>query len=241
MSIPAEEEALLERVQRSLAEHAGARGRGGPGDVRYDQELVNLRDEIGEARMEDVPLKRAEAQGVLVDPRAPYFAHLKLRERVLDDEGRPDKARTVERDVLIGRATFVDPARRIQIVDWRHAPVSELYYRYGEGSDYEERFGERDVEGEILARRTLTIEDGRLVRIATAEGVWWKEGEVWREGAAVEPELAGGQGTAMRASSMHSPRGVLGGGGSRERQQRIDRHLPEISALIDPRQFDHRA
>jgi DNA helicase-2/ATP-dependent DNA helicase PcrA len=249
VTIPAEEEALLERVQRSLAEHAAFRVKGGPGDAQYDQELVALRDEIGEARMEDVPaliaqmerlqgvsLRRAEAQGVLVDPQAPYFAHLRLRERVLDPEGRAGK--TLERDVLIGRATFVDPGRRVQIVDWRHAPVSELYYRYGEGSDYEERFGEREVEGEILARRTLTIEDGRLVRIATADDVWWKDGDTWRQAPAVASELAGGQGTAMRASAMHSPRGVLGGGGSRERQQRIDRHLPEISALIDPRQFE---
>ena len=59
--------------------------------------------------------------------------------------------------MLIGRATFIDPDSRVNIVDWRNAPVSQLYYRYGEGSDYEERFGEREVEGEILARRTVTI------------------------------------------------------------------------------------
>ncbi|HET6282208.1 MAG TPA: DNA helicase UvrD, partial [Polyangia bacterium] len=146
--IPDEEERLLDRVLKSLS----GRGSAGTAAPRYDQELVALRDEIGEARLEDVPaliaqmerlqgvsLRRAEAQGVLVDPGSPYFGHLRLREEV------PGRG-AGERDIFIGRATFVDPAARVNIVDWRHAPVSQLYYRYVEGSDYEERFGERDVE-----------------------------------------------------------------------------------------------
>ena len=76
--------------------------------------MIALRDEIGEARLEDVPalvaqmerlqnvsLTRGELQTILVDPAAPYFGHLRLREEV--------RGRVVERDVLIGRATFVDP------------------------------------------------------------------------------------------------------------------------------------
>ena len=154
-----------------------------------------LRDEIGEARLEDVPaliaqmerlqgvsLRRAEAQGVLVDPRSALLRAPAPARAGPDPQNRA-RAGLVERDVLIGRATFVDPARRIQIVDWRHAPVSELYYRYSEGSDYEERFGDREVEGEILARRTLTIEDGRLERIATADTVWFKRGRRVAAGA----------------------------------------------------------
>src|SRR6185369_3243065 len=135
----------------------------------------------------------AEAQGMLVDPASPYFGHLRLREEV---PGRPP----VERDVLIGRATFVDPASRVNIVDWRHAPVSQLYYRYDEGSDYEERFGEREVSGEIEARRTLTIQDGTLRRVACPQGVWTREGggeggEAWQRTEAVTPVLAGGEGS----------------------------------------------
>jgi DNA helicase-2/ATP-dependent DNA helicase PcrA len=44
-------------------------------------------------------------------------------------------------------------------------------------------------------------------------------------------ELAGGQGTAVRPA-----RGVLGAAPAG--RQALDRHLPEIAALIDPRQFD---
>ena len=95
--------------------------------------------------------------------------------------------------MLIGRATFVDAAARVNIVDWRHAPVSQLFYRYAEGSDYEERFGDRDVEGEIVARRTLTIEDGVLLRVACPQGVWAR--------ATATATLAGSAPTCRRTSS----------------------------------------
>jgi DNA helicase-2/ATP-dependent DNA helicase PcrA len=249
--IPAEEERLLARVLRSLAAHAPARRPGatpaGPGARRgYVDEMVALRDEIGEARLEDVPalvaqmerlqnvsLTRADLQTFLVDPASPYFGHLRLREQV---RGRG----VVERDVLIGRATFVDPANRINIVDWRHAPVSQLFYRYGEGSDYEERFGERDVEGEVVARRIVTIEGGLLRRIACPQGVWARAGNgggaVWERTDLPSHELAGGEAIATRPSRAPRARGVLGAAPAG--RQALDRHLPEIAALIDPRQFE---
>jgi DNA helicase-2/ATP-dependent DNA helicase PcrA len=231
--IPSDEEHLLARVSASLAERAGADRK----ELhRYDEELVALRDEIGEARREDVPaliaqmerlqgvsLRRAEAQGVLVDPRSPYFGHLRLRE---ESNGRP-----VERDVLVGRASFIDPTNRVNIVDWRNAPVSQLFYRYSEGSDYEERFGEREVEGEVLVRRTVTIEDGTLYRVACPQGVWSRHQGRWERAEVPVAELAGGEMTAAR------PGGRVLGAGPR-RGQRLDRHLPEIAALIDPRQFE---
>ena len=173
--------------------------------------MVALRDEIGEARLEDVPalvaqmerlqgvsLTRGDLQTMLVDPAAPYFGHLRLREEVA---GRG----AVERDVFIGRATFVDAAARVNIVDWRHAPVSQLFYRYAEGSDYEEQFGDRDVSGEIVARRILTIEGGVLVRVACPQGVW-----------ARRPRVTG---AATRRLAAHRPadaraRGRPGDGGA---------------------------
>src|SRR6185436_18494952 len=182
--------------------------------------LVALRDEIAEARMEDVAaliaqmerlqgvsLQKAEARSLLVDPASPYFGHLRLRERTPD-------GRSVERDVLIGRATFIDPASRINIVDWRNAPISQLYYRYEEGSDYEERFGEREAEGEILARRTLTIRDGALVRVDCPQGVWLREADGWVRTELEAHELAGGEGKAVRppAPTGGPPAAVLGAG-----------------------------
>jgi ATP-dependent DNA helicase UvrD/PcrA len=239
--IPIEEEGLLGRVRARLAAHAlaGRRAEGPQGARRgYSDELVALRDEIGEARLEDVPaliaqmervqgvsMSRGELQTLLVDAASPYFGHLRLRENV---RGRG----VVERDVLIGRATFVDPTTRINIVDWRHAPVSQLFYRYSEGSDYEERFGDRDVEGEIVARRIVTIEGGVLTRVACPQGVWARRaGGGWQRADLPSHELAGGQDTATRPVRGRLGTAPVG-------RQALDRHLPEIAALIDPRQFD---
>ena len=286
--IPEEEEQLLGRVRRSLEGHLAAAPPGPPGSagttrgavtpargaagsvppgvpVHYADAMVALRDEIGEARLEDVPqlvaqmerlqgvaLTRAQLQTILVDVASPYFGHLRLREEVA---GRG----VVEKDVLIGRATYVDPKTRINIVDWRNAPVSQLYYRYGEGSDYEERFGEREVEGEILVRRTLTIEGGMLQRIAAPQGIWVKrrlagvsqlaapgddeggqgrdqERYVWERSDLPLYELSGGEQSATRAARQYRASGVLGAASSG--RQALDRHLPEIAALIDPRQFE---
>jgi DNA helicase-2/ATP-dependent DNA helicase PcrA len=248
-AVPVEEETLLARVLRSLAARATAAAKseraGAPTARRPDvtADLIALRDEISEARLEDVPqlvaqmerlqqvsATRADLQTLLVDPASPYFGHLRLREEVAG-RGR------VERDVFIGRATFVDPGSRINIVDWRHAPVSQLFYRYAEGSDYEETFGGRDVEGEVLVRRTLTIEGGRLTRIASPQGVWVRGGGTdgaWVERDAPVRVLVGGERTGARAQA--SARGVLGAAPAGA--QALDRHLPEIAALLDPRQFD---
>ena len=240
-SIPEEEERLLARVLDSLRAAAPRVRRGH--SVGKDDELLALRDEIGEARLEDVPaliaqmerlqevaLTRAELQTMLVDPRSPYFGHLRLRERV---QGRGE----VERDVFIGRATFTDSRARVHIVDWRNAPISQLYYCYPEGGDYEETFGDREVGGDILARRTLTIENGELVRVSCPQGVWVKRpggaGRAWQRTDLPMRELAGGEWTAARPNPR---RGILGAAPAEA--QRLDRHLPEIAALIDPRQFE---
>ncbi len=243
--VPAEEEALLARVLHSLAARATAAARAGaePAVAKPDAtaDLIALRDEISEARLEDVPqlvaqmerlqqvsATRADLQTLLVDPASPYFGRLRLRE---DVAGRG----SVERDVFIGRATFVDPGSRINVVDWRHAPVSQLFYRYAEGSDYEETFGGRDVQGEVLVRRTLTIEGGRLTRVASPRGVWVRGGGAeWIERDAPVRALAGGERKGARAQA--GARGVLGAAPAGA--QALDRHLPEIAALLDPRQFD---
>src|SRR2546423_4604708 len=103
--IPAQEEALLARVRETLKKRArtGVSGAGvevastpreGASDG-YDDRLVALRDEIGDARLEDVPqlvaemerlrqvsLTRMDVGTMRVDPASPYFGHLRLRESV---------------------------------------------------------------------------------------------------------------------------------------------------------------
>ena len=231
-TIPREEEALLERVRAHLATLKPA-AKSPASD--YEEQLLSLRDQIASARLEDVPAlvqqmervagvaaRRAEIVSEPVDPRAPYFGHLRLRES--------DKP---ERDVLIGRTTHIDARAGVRIVDWRHAPVSQLYYRYEEGAEYEETFGEREVEGKVLVRRTVTIDEGKLLRISSPQGVFVRGETSWRALSSRSVELSGGQGSAMRPEDM---RGSLGTGAAFAARE--DRHLPEIAALLDPRQFE---
>ena len=233
LSIPQEEEHLLDKVRDSLASAAqNARVTEPPRD--YSIDLLQLRDDIAEARLEDVPalvaqmerlaavaVRRAEVKDAPVDRGAPYFAHLRLRE-----DGK-------ERDVLVGRGTHIDARNGVRIVDWRHAPVSQLYYRYPEGSSYDEVFGDREVSGEVLVRRTVTIDDAKLLRIQAPQGTFVRRDDGWRSLDARTVSLSGGQGSAARPEAT---RGKLGVGP--EGQQRLDRHLPEIAALLDPRQFE---
>lgn len=234
------------RIAKSLSQ--GAELPKSPGRAAYDAELVALRDQIGEARAEDVPALLAQMMRVAavaqvggpkaegrVDPNVPYFGHLRL-----DEGGR-------RRDVLIGKRAMVDREAGVVIVDWRNAPVSRIYYRYDEGDEYEEEFGAQVREGEVLVRRTVSFKQGQLTRVSCPAGVFvlkeLKEpqcGEPAHEWVALPrvaaPELKGGVGVAARAPAPAYRRGHLGH--ASEPHLRPDKHLPEIAALIDRSQFD---
>lgn len=232
--VVAEEQRVLRRVQKHLAQPR--RERQGM-LIDYDAELIDLRDQITNARLEDIPplieemerlqqvaARRAQVTTGHVDSASPYFARM-----VLEEDGR-------KREVLIGRSTYLDSRTGVRIVDWRNAPVSRLYYRYAEGDDYEEDFGGRRVEGEVLIRRGLGIRGGELQRITTPDETYVQTPEGgWRKMAVEQIQLQGGQGTALRPEHHHKP-GQLGVGA--DGLGRTDRYLPEITALIDPRQFD---
>ncbi|HZL20694.1 MAG TPA: 3'-5' exonuclease [Polyangia bacterium] len=215
--------------------------------------LIELRDALAEAKPEDqgsileqmhrieaLSRQRGKGESPPVDRKSPYFGHLRLEEN-----GK-------RRDVLIGARSFVEPGGGVQIVDWRNAPVSRLFYRYEEGDLYEERLGDRLVEGEILARRTVAIVESDLRRVATPTTTYardFRTGE-WREVAARQARLQiARDGSAATIVPTHgtgaspivspatpAPRGKLGVDETGAR--RPDRHLPAIAALIDPRQFE---
>ncbi len=228
-----QEEKVLARVHRTVqAKRPAARGQ----LIDYDAELIALRDQIREARLEDIPplieemerlqqvaQRRAKVTEGAVDAMSPYFGRM-----VLEEEGR-------KREILIGRSTFLDSKTGVRIVDWRDAPVSRVYYRYEEGDDYDEIFGDREVEGEVLVRRNLSITGGKLRRIGTPQGTFRRSRtDTWSRVADQSTKLSGGQGAAMRPESYHRP-GELGIG---DDDLREDKHLSEITALIDPRQFE---
>lgn len=260
--IVADEQALLARVEEAMARRGAEADEGPRPGIAYDQELIALRDQIAEARLEDqAPLVEQMARvaalaagrkretALPVDPGSPYFAHMRLRE---PEPGPPSPGPRPERvrDVLIGKRGYIDRAAGVQIVDWRDAPVSQIYYRYEEGDDYDETVDGRRLEGVVEARRNLTIHQARLRRIGCPGGVYvagdtgagethWFEAE-----GLLTPTLQGGSGKAARPPRQTAPQGSR-----RERRDakrlgvhsgpvpRADKQLPEIAALIDPEQF----
>jgi len=233
-----DELALLARVTALLEDLPEAPS---PSEAPIIQELERLRESLvsGRDRKDTVALTeqwhrqtsllrqlRRSQEMPAVDPRSPYFAHLRLRE----DAG--------ERDLCLGRATCVE--RGVRIVDWRNAPISRIFYGYRQGDDYEETFGGRLRTGEVVARRTVRIRDGALDRIEAPEGTFLYDGADggWSH-ASIEPaRLSGGEASALRAHEAPG-RGArrLGTELSGDRR-RADKRLPEITGLIDPHQFD---
>ena len=201
-----------------------------------DSQLIELRDLIAEAKEDDIAslvdqmhqvaavnAKRGRGRSVPADPNNPYFGHLRLRE---SSAGKV-------RDILVGKRTLLGRADEVSIVDWRNAPISKLYYRYDEGDEYEEEFDQRILEGEVLIRRSVGIAEGRLRRIQSPEGsyVSTAQGE-WKQAMGMDrPSLEGGVGQAARI-----PRGTLGV--QDDDLGLEDKHLQEITALIDREQFE---
>jgi DNA helicase-2/ATP-dependent DNA helicase PcrA len=182
LAIVSDEQHCLERVLTHVQGRKPERVE--PRTIDYDRQLIDLRDQIAAARLEDVPplleqmerlqhlaARQGQSTPGHIDPRSPYFGRLVLKE----DER--------VREVLIGRSTYLDTGAGVRVVDWRDAPVSRLYYRYSEGDDYEENFGGRDVEGEILKRRSLTIVDAELRRIVAPQGVFVHTTGAWKRGS----------------------------------------------------------
>ncbi|MBA3458452.1 MAG: ATP-binding domain-containing protein [Deltaproteobacteria bacterium] len=238
-SVIAEEERLFGQVQARVAlgdEPDEGRQRVGAGDL--DADLLSLRDQIAEARPEDLPplveqmtrlaALRARIGGgaqLPIDLASPYFAHMRLKES------------SKTRDVLVGKRGFIDRSSNVQIVDWRNAPVSRIYYRYEEGDDYEEEIAGRKVEGVVEARRNVSIARGNLRRIGTPQGTYLKDARgSWVQAVGqIAPVLHGGMGKAARPVAAKGEKGKLG---IHHGAARADKALPEIAALIDKEQFE---
>ena len=237
-AIIAEEERLFGQVSARVAMGDEDEGRPTIGASDLDQDLLSLRDQISEARAEDLPplveqMTRLAAlkarlgggRSLPVDITSPYFAHLRLREG-----GK-------SRDVMVGKRGFIDRQSNVQIVDWRNAPVSRIYYRYEEGDDYEEEIAGRRVEGVVEARRNVSISKGNLRRIGTPQGTYLKSASgAWVEAVGqIAPVLHGGMGKAARPVAAPGQKGKLG---IHHGVARADKSLPEIAALIDKEQFE---
>jgi DNA helicase-2/ATP-dependent DNA helicase PcrA len=236
--IIAEEERLFGQVQARVALGDEDEGRPQIGASDLDADLLSLRDQIAEARPEDLPplveqmtrlaALRARLGGgksLPVDIASPYFAHMRLR------------AQGTQRDVMVGKRGFIDRRSNVQIVDWRNAPVSRIYYRYEEGDDYEEEIAGRRVDGVVEVRRNISIARGNLRRIGSPQGTYLKDARgTWVQAVGqMTPVLHGGMGKAARPVVAPGAKGKLG---VHHGVARAEKSLPEIAALIDKEQFE---
>jgi DNA helicase-2/ATP-dependent DNA helicase PcrA len=237
-SIVVEETSLFQRVTTALETSPVATP---PSESALVEELARLRDALREGEKQEdhaalleqwnrqaalLDQLRASRQTPQVSRDSPYFAHLRLREG------------TNEFDVLLGKATWL--SGEVQIVDWRHAPISRIFYRYRQGDPYEEEIAGRDRSGDVVTRRTVAIRDRRLQRIEAPEGVFVADTAApdgWRRIERELPRLAGGEGAALRAHAPEEGAERRLGTHPEGMRHRADKHLPDIAGLIDPEQF----
>jgi DNA helicase II / ATP-dependent DNA helicase PcrA len=259
--IVSEELKLLSTVQQALesadrADVSAIRDRG------LDEErMLELRDHVAVAKPEDLPalfeqmhhlgaLRAQRGRGVQssVDRSSPYFGHMRLDEEVASVESsgrarreprgdgstpRGRRGALRRRDVLIGARSYLGDG--IRIVDWRHAPVSRIYYRYAEGDEYEEELGDRIVEGTVVARRGVRIVNGELVRVAAPQGTFVRNEEgIWKRAHVRTARLETEKTWTARLGAPAAARLGIGADG----QLRSDKHLPSIAALLDERQYE---
>ncbi len=225
-----EELQILARIRSALALQALPEQR-----KDYYNDIIELRDSLSEVLPEDIPSVVTQMDQLVllarqqqsyeselpVNPLNPYFAHMRLEE---DDRTR---------DLLIGNHNCTLEELPHPIIDWKNAPISQIFYRYHEGEEYSEEVGNRIMEGELTVRRTLTIEQGELKRIETSEEVLVFSDGGWHCLPRKNAQLKGGSGVAMRPGTFTSSSTGLGG-----RAYRNDKHLQEITALIDRDQFE---
>ncbi len=226
-AIVEEEQALLARARASLEQEKARAPREPASEMRSIEALRALRDEAASARAEDLPplllemsirqqLLERGGREPLPNVLSPYVAHLRVREEDL------------VKDYLLGRASFLDPSSGIRIVDWRVAPVAQIFYRYREGDTYEETFPGRVAEGTVEARRIVVITNGILRRIVGDRVVLTRDpdGRWSRSDRGALALTPGGAGTAARPGAL----GVGVGQGASAGPM-------DITALLDAEQF----
>ena len=100
--------------------------------------------------------------------RAPYQAHF----RIASSSG----SRT---DLLLGNEMRASPG--LAMVDWRSAPLVEVFFGFTEGEEYQIELENRVLEGALLERNLVAFERGELVEIATPSELLSRRGSgSWR-------------------------------------------------------------
>jgi len=133
-------------------------------------------------RVDDQLRLAQQARLLSPDTAAPYFSHMRL-----ETDGRV-------RDVLLGAQTRTGGG--LVIIDWRDAPLAEVFFSCAEGDDYEIEVGERTLTGTLTERNLVGFSHGELDEIECPEGRLRSQDGEWQVeaarslGLALRPEAA---------------------------------------------------
>ena len=242
-----EEQLLLLQVKQGLIILAAEDKKNNLSNLQLEG-IIELRDSLAETLPEDVPAVMAQMERMVLlhsqqnshNPSngynldTPYFAHI-----VLSENNRV-------RNLLIGNQNCFSTHLPCPIVDWKNAPISKIFYRYREGDEYVEDIGEKELEGELIKRRMLLIENGNLMRINWPGGILEdlssEQGgsNNWRLVSQKTPRLESGHGKTLEEIKV-TGKSSLNAGEKTDLSfsgYRVDKHLRQITALVDPQQFE---
>ena len=242
-----EEQLLLLQVKQGLIILAAEDKKNNLSNLQLEG-IIELRDSLAETLPEDVPAVMAQMERMVLlhsqqnshNPSngynldTPYFAHI-----VLSENNRV-------RNLLIGNQNCFSTHLPCPIVDWKNAPISKIFYRYREGDEYVEDIGEKELEGELIKRRMLLIENGNLMRINWPGGILEDlssdqgGSNNWRLVSQKTPRLESGHGKTLEEIKV-TGKSSLNAGGKTDLSfsgYRVDKHLRQITALVDPQQFE---
>lgn len=215
----AEEEELLGKVQKALESVTRAQR-----VTVSNDELATLRDEAAAEDEEDagsllheLALRQqlsARSQSAVPDARSPYLAHLRLEEN------------GELRDYLLGHGTFIDTRQNLRIIDWRVAPMAQVFYRYKEGDHFEEQLPGRVASGTVVLRRVIVVHQGKLMQVLGDGYAVFRDPKGEWQSRSMAGLSSGGGGTSAREGQL----GVSVG--AQAKGTRVD-----VTALLDAEQF----
>ena len=134
---------------------------------------------------------------------SPYFGVIGI------DDADP---RIGKKTYLIGKQMLMD-GNKVVIVDWRRAEISQLFYDFEQGEEYEATIRGVDREGVITLKNKIGIDRKLLHRIETDKEVYELAAEAWRKEG------------AFPASSSDT------------KSQQADHRMVDIVSLISATQF----
>lgn len=199
-AIIAEEELLLAHVLEAL--DAAAPKPTSHGRDAYEA-LTRVRDDAMVTSHDDLPgvlhelavrhtLATRTRETTSPSRDSPYVGHLRLVE-----EGKKPK------DYCLGSGTLSSSGSGVRVIDWRVAPIAEVFYRHREGDAYEAPLPGRLATGVVTVRRLVVIEASVLRRVIGDGYAYERDARgTWRASSRAFALATGGAHTSARPTTF---------------------------------------